>query len=140
MFCMLKKKKIYSAYASKYNLYHEKKVIILTILNGEGSKAKFKGWWYYRAVKTLLPFLKRITSEVIFFLNCLHSFRTKKQLESHKRRCENKYFCNIIMPSKDNKILECNQYKKSDKALLLFMLILNVRLIDVKTILKIYSQ
>ena len=27
-----------------------------------------------------------------------------------------KYFCNIIIPSKDTKILVFNQYQKSDKA------------------------
>ena len=30
--------------------------------------------------------------------------------------CKNKYFCNVIMPSEDIKILEFNQYQKSDKA------------------------
>ena len=30
--------------------------------------------------------------------------------------CENKDFCSVIMPSKDTKILELNQYQKSDKA------------------------
>ena len=49
-------------------------------------------------------------------MNCLHSFRTKNKLESHKKVCENKDFCNVIMPSEDTKILEFNQYKKSDKA------------------------
>ena len=29
--------------------------------------------------------------------------------------CENKKFCNVIMPSEDTKILEFNQYQKSDK-------------------------
>ena len=29
--------------------------------------------------------------------------------------CENKDFCNVIMPSEDTKILEFNQYQKSDK-------------------------
>ena len=32
-------------------------------------------------------------------------------------KCKNKDFCNEIMPSKDNKILEFNQYQKSDKAI-----------------------
>ena len=36
--------------------------------------------------------------------------------ESHKRLCENKNFCNLIMPSEDTKILKFNQYQKSDKA------------------------
>ena len=50
-------------------------------------------------------------------MNCLHSFRTKSKLESHKKICENKDICNIIMSSEDTKILEFNQYQKSDKAL-----------------------
>ena len=29
--------------------------------------------------------------------------------------CENKDFWNVVMPSEDTKILELNQYKKSDK-------------------------
>ena len=42
-------------------------------------------------------------------------FRTKSKLNSRKRVCENKDFCNIIMRSEDAKILEFNQYQKSDK-------------------------
>ena len=49
-------------------------------------------------------------------MNCLHSLATKKtQLESHKEVCENKDFCNVIIPFEDTKILELNQYQKSDK-------------------------
>ena len=40
----------------------------------------------------------------------------KNKLESHKRVWENKSFCNVIMLSEDTKILEINQYQKSDKA------------------------
>ena len=40
----------------------------------------------------------------------------KKQLELHKKVSENEDFCNVIMPSEDTKILEFNQYQKSDKA------------------------
>ena len=50
-----------------------------------------------------------------YCLNCLHSFRTKNKLESHKRGSENKDFSNVIMPSEDTKILELNQYQKFDK-------------------------
>ena len=50
-----------------------------------------------------------------YCLNFLYSFK-KHKLEWHKRVRENKDFCNIIMPSEDNKILEFNQYQKSDKA------------------------
>ena len=49
-------------------------------------------------------------------MNCLHSFRIKKKLEWHKKVCENKDFCNVIMPSENIKILEFNQYQKFDKA------------------------
>ena len=48
-------------------------------------------------------------------MNCLHYFRTKNKLESHKSECQNKDFRNIIMLSKDTKILVFNQYQKSDK-------------------------
>ena len=51
-----------------------------------------------------------------YCLNCLHSFRTKSKLEWHKRVCENKDFCNVILSSGDTKILEFNQYQISDKA------------------------
>ena len=49
-------------------------------------------------------------------MNCIDSFRTKKKLESHKRVCENKDFCNLITVSEETKTLEINQYQKSDKA------------------------
>ena len=51
-------------------------------------------------------------------LSCiiLHSFATENKCESHKILCENKMFCNFVMPSEDTKILEFSQYQKSDKA------------------------
>ena len=75
--------------------------------------------WHYRAVKKLSALLRGITSEYndnFYCLNCLLSFRTKNKLESHKSACENNFFFYIIMPSEDTKILEFNQYQKSDKA------------------------
>ena len=54
--------------------------------------------------------------DYFYCLNFFHSFRTKIKLESHIRVCENKDFCNVIMPSEDTKILEFSQYQKSDKA------------------------
>ena len=51
-----------------------------------------------------------------YCLRCLHSFTTEKKRESYKRVYENKYFCNVIMPSENTKILEFNQYQKSNKA------------------------
>ena len=50
-----------------------------------------------------------------YCLNCLHSFRTENKLKSHEKVCKNKYFCGILMPSEKHKILEFNQYMKSDK-------------------------
>ena len=47
-------------------------------------------------------------------MNCLHSFTTINKHESHKRACENKSFW---IHSEDTKILEFNQYQKSDNAL-----------------------
>ena len=63
--------------------------------------------------------LRGITSKHhgdFYCLNGLYSFATEKKLELHKNVCENKDFCNVIMPSEDTKILEFNQYQKSDKA------------------------
>ena len=59
-----------------------------------------------------------------YCLNCLHSRKTINKLKSHKIVCENKDFCNVIMPSKDIIKLEFNQiniknrisFQKSDKA------------------------
>ena len=55
--------------------------------------------WYYLAVKKLLVLLRRITFKhhgAFYCLNCLHSFPTEKKLESHKKVCENKDFCNVM--------------------------------------------
>ena len=38
------------------------------------------------------------------------------KIESHKKACEVKDFCNVNMPYNDTKISEFNQYQKSDKA------------------------
>ena len=63
--------------------------------------------WHYLAVKKLSA-LREITSKSngeFFYLNCLHSFRIKNKVESHKKECNNKDFCNVIMPSEDTEIL-----------------------------------
>ena len=53
-----------------------------------------------------------------FLLSELPSFFcNRKKLEWHKKVCENKDFCNVIMPSA--KLLEFNQYEKSDKVQLI---------------------
>ena len=76
--------------------------------NGKGCEANSKGWWHL-AIKKLLPLFRGITSkhyrDWIYCLNGIHSFRTKTKLESHKKVCRNKDFCNIIMHSENNKLL-----------------------------------
>ena len=61
----------------------------------------------------LSALLREIASKYygdLYCLYCLTSYKTKNKLESHKKVCENKDVCNIVMPSEDNKILESNQY------------------------------
>ena len=51
-----------------------------------------------------------------YCLNCFDGIWTKNKLGSHKKVCRNKYFNNAVIPSEGTKILEFNQYHKSDKA------------------------
>ena len=113
---------MYLACISKHNLNREKQVIILMISKGEN----YGNVIHYKKLSALL---KRVTPKNygdFCCLNCLHSFRTKNKSESHKKKCENKYFCNVIMSTEVTKLLEINQCKKSDKAPLLFIQILNI--------------
>ena len=110
MFCSSKRKKI-PCLCSKHDSNHEKQVILIMIPNGEGR--------HYLTVKELSALLRGIMSKHIsdfYCLNCLHSFATENKCESHKKLLENKDFYNIIMPSEDTKILDFDQYQKSDKA------------------------
>ena len=69
--------------------------------------------WHYLAVKELSALLKEIADKHhgdFYCLNWFHSFATENKLQSHKRLCENKDFCSIIMPSENTKMLEFNQY------------------------------
>ena len=78
-----------------------------------------KGWHYLEVIK-LSALLRGMTFKHhgdFCCLSCLFSFATENKLELHKNVWENKDFYNVIMPSKDTKILELNQYQKSDKAL-----------------------
>ena len=43
------------------------------------------------------------------------AFIPLEQKTNLKNVCENKAFCNVIMPSEGTKILKFNQYHKSDK-------------------------
>ena len=100
-----KKEKIYPANVSKHNSNREKQALLLMIPNREG--------WHYVAVKKLSALLRGVMWKHygdFYYLNSLHSFATKNKHESHKKVYENKDFCNIVMPSKNTKILEFNQY------------------------------
>ena len=68
------------------------------------------------SIKTISVLIASKHKGEFYCLNCQNSFRTKNKLESHKRVCKNKDFSNIIILSGDTKILEFNQYQKSDKA------------------------
>ena len=105
-----KEEKIYPAYVSKYNSNGKKLVLLLMISNREK--------WHYLAVKELTSLLRGITPKSngdFYCLNCFHFFRTKNKLELHKRECENKDVGNVILPSRDIKVLKFNQYQKFDK-------------------------
>ena len=88
----VQKEKIYPVYVSKHHSNREKQVIIFVIPNGEKL-------WHYHAVKKLSALLRGATSKNngkndgdFYCSNCLHSFRTKNKLTSHKKVCENKDF------------------------------------------------
>ena len=70
------------------------------IPNGEG--------WHYLAVKKV-ELLRGITSKChgeLYFVNRLHFFATENKCTSHKKVCDNKDFCNVVMPSEDTKTLK----------------------------------
>ena len=53
---------------------------------------------HYLALKELTTLLRGITSkhdDDFYSLICLYLFKTKKKLESQKKVCKNKYFCNV---------------------------------------------
>ena len=99
-----KTRKIHLAYKSKHNLNREKQVALLMITDGEK--------WYYLAVKRLSGLLKGVTSNNngdFYCLNCFCIYRTKDKLELHKNVCENRDYCQVEMPNKDNNTIEFNQ-------------------------------
>ena len=96
-----KNEKIYPTYVSKHNSKREKQFILLMIPKKER--------WHYIAVKRLSALLTGITSKNngnFYCLNCFHLFRTKNKLEPHRKVCENKDFCRVVMSYEETKILQ----------------------------------
>ena len=77
------------------NLNSKKQIILLIIPNGKT--------YHYIAIKNVSALSRRITSKNNGEFCCL------------KKECENKFFCRVVMSSKDNKILAFNHYQKFDK-------------------------
>ena len=93
--------------------------------------------WHYLAVKELSDLFRGLFSknnDDFYCLQYLHSFRTKRRLESHEKVCENTDFCGVVIPSEDTRILQFSQYWKSDKAGVESV----IKKVDVKIILKSY--
>ena len=72
---------------------------------------------FSKKVSTLVKGITSKRHEDFYWLNCLHSFRTKKKFKSHEKLCKKNVFCGIVMPSENNNILVFNQCMKSDKML-----------------------
>ena len=135
LYVPFKTKKIEIAYRSKYNLVRANLIIsnnLLMISNGEN--------WHYLFVKNLSRLLRGITSNHngdYYCLNCFHSYRTENKLNTHKEICENNEYCNIEMPSPNNKLIKYNQGEKSLKLLLLLK---RKRIIIIKKIFVIFVK
>ena len=95
--------KIHLAYKSKHNLTREKQVVLLMITDCEK--------WHYTAVTKLSELSRGVTSnnnDDFYCLNCFCSYRTKNKLELYRKVCENRDYCQVEMPNKDNDMIEFN--------------------------------
>ena len=115
------------AYISKYNRKRENQLVLLMITNDGKNDENDK--WHYIALKSVraddgfnrpIQSLSRLfrgrTSNNhgdFYCLNCLHSFQTDNVLKRHERICENNNYCEVVMPTKSNKILNYNFGEKS---------------------------
>ena len=76
---------------------------------------------YYN--KKIPSLVRGITSKHhgnVYHLNCLNWFRIENKGEYRKKVLENKNFRNFVMSPEDTKVLELNQYHKSDKTSFIF--------------------
>ena len=91
--------KIHFAYKSKHNLTREKQKILLMITDGEKR--------HYTAVTRLSGLLRGVTGNNngdFYCLNCFHAYRTKNELETHKKICENHDHCHVEMPNEEKNL------------------------------------
>ena len=68
--------------------------------------------------KNISGLLRGITSNHkgdFYYLNCLHSYRTKSKLKKHEKICKNHDFCHLKMSDAENSILKSKPGKKSLK-------------------------
>ena len=79
---------------------------------------------------------------VIFIWIVFIPLEQKNKLDSHKKKIKNTDFCDVVMPSEDTKILELNQYWKSDETPSINYRYLKslIKKIEVKMILKYHPQ
>ena len=112
-----KKEKIYPAYVSEHNSNREKQVILLSIPNREKQEANSEGQrWHYLAVNKLSALLREIISKImVIFIVCIVfiPLEQKANVNHTKKYVKIKIF--IIMSSRDTKMIEFDQYQKSDK-------------------------
>ena len=118
----VKEKEIVLVYFLKHNSSREKHIILLMIPKVEKER------WHYFAVKKLSPLLRETKSKHqgdFYCLNCLHSFRTEDEFKSHQKVFKDKDFCEVLMASEKDKVLELNQYMKFDKVQLFTQILKN---------------
>ena len=126
----LDEQRINPIYISSYNFTREKQVVLLIITDNDDEDTTNE--WHYLAVKSISRLFRRITSTNngdFYCLNCMHSFRTDNKLKKHGRLCNDKKFCEVIMPSPDKNILKYNLGEKSLKAAHIFYLDLEALLV-----------
>ena len=72
--------------------------------------------WPYLAVKRLSALFRGITGNNngdFYCLNCFQSYTTENKLKKHKKVCENRDYCYVVMPEEYNKTLKYNKGEKS---------------------------
>ena len=70
-------------------------------------------------MKRLTALLRGIASNHnanFYYLICLHSYRTKNELQKYYNACEDHDYSHVEMSNKDNKILKYNHGEKCIKA------------------------